>query len=134
MKPEYRLTTVNGRELLVNSVAHRLRKRTSSFCCKRVAAGYTLYGKVDGKHLLYFIQFSGYPLQWGMGVKPPSGAVAYVSENGNYWASGAYSASNGRNLNFNSGNVNPQNWNNRSYGNVVRPSSEITHGGEYWLI
>ena len=66
-----------------------------------------------------------------MGVIPPSGAVAYVGENGNYWSAGAYSASNGRNLNFNSGNVNPQNTNNRSYGFSVRPVSELTHGGEY---
>ena len=53
-----------------------------------------------------------------------TGAVAYVSENGNYWASGAYSASNGRNLGFNSDGVYPQGWGNRSYGDVVRPSSE----------
>ena len=66
-----------------------------------------------------------------MGVIPPSGAVVNVGGEGNFWASGASSASNGRNLNFNSGNVNPQNTNNRSYGFSVRPVSELTHGGEY---
>ena len=43
MKPEYRLTKVNGSELLVNSVAHRLRKKSNSFFCECVAAGYVHY-------------------------------------------------------------------------------------------
>ena len=59
-----------------------------------------------------------------MGVIPPSGAVVNVGGEGNFWASGASSTSNGRNLNFNSGNVNPQNANNRSYGFSVRPVKE----------
>lgn len=41
--------------------------------------------------------------------------------NGNYWASTLNSAANGRNLNFNSGGVNPQNNNNRFNGFAVRP-------------
>jgi hypothetical protein len=40
--------------------------------------------------------------------------------NGNYWASSLNSSTNGRNLNFNSGGVNPQNNNNRFNGFTVR--------------
>ena len=40
--------------------------------------------------------------------------------NGNYWSSSLNSATNGRNLNFNSGGVNPQNNNNRFNGFAVR--------------
>ena len=40
--------------------------------------------------------------------------------NGNYWSSTLNSSTNGRNLNFNSGNVNPQNNNNRYNGFSVR--------------
>ena len=59
-----------------------------------------------------------------MGVIPPSGAVAYVGENGNYWSAGAYSASYGRGLGFGSGYVYPQNWGDRSDGYTVRSVSE----------
>ena len=41
--------------------------------------------------------------------------------NGNYWSSSLNSATNGRNLNFNRGGVNPQNNNNRFNGFAVRP-------------
>ena len=41
--------------------------------------------------------------------------------NGNYWSRSLNSAANGRNLNFNSGGVNPQNNNNRFNGFAVRP-------------
>jgi len=41
--------------------------------------------------------------------------------NGNYWSSSFNSARNARNLNFNSGGVNPQNTNNRYNGFAVRP-------------
>ena len=41
--------------------------------------------------------------------------------NGNYWSRSLNSAVNGRNLNFNSGGVNPQNNNNRFNGFAVRP-------------
>jgi hypothetical protein len=41
--------------------------------------------------------------------------------NGNYWSGSLNSATNGRNLNFNSGGVNPQNNNNRFNGFAVRP-------------
>ena len=40
--------------------------------------------------------------------------------NGNYWSASLNSATNGRNLNFNSGGVNPQNNNNRNNGFSVR--------------
>ena len=40
--------------------------------------------------------------------------------NGNYWSGSLNSATNGRNLNFNSGGVNPQNNNNRFNGFAVR--------------
>ena len=41
--------------------------------------------------------------------------------NGNFWSSSLNSATNGRNLNFNSGGVNTQNTNNRFNGFAVRP-------------
>ena len=41
--------------------------------------------------------------------------------NGNFWSLSLNSATNGRNLNFNSGGVNPQNNNNRFNGFAVRP-------------
>ena len=41
--------------------------------------------------------------------------------NGNYWSASLNSATNGRNLNFNSGGGNPQNNNNRFNGFAVRP-------------
>ena len=61
----------------------------------------------------------------GTGVFFTHGAVANVSGNGNYWSAGPSSTSTyARNLNFNSGNVNPQNENNRAYGLTVRSASE----------
>ena len=39
-----------------------------------------------------------------------------VGSNGNYWSRSLNSQTNGRNLNFNSGGVNPQNNNNRFNG------------------
>ena len=53
-----------------------------------------------------------------------TGAVAYVGESGYYWSAGAFSASYGRDLYFNSGNVDPQNWDYRSSGLTVRSVSE----------
>lgn len=44
-----------------------------------------------------------------------------VGNNGNYWSAVPNSTNNGRNLNFNSGNVNPVNNNNRSNGFSARP-------------
>lgn len=45
-----------------------------------------------------------------------------VGSNGNYWSRSLNESNpnNARNLNFNSGNVN-DNWNNRNYGQSVRP-------------
>ena len=50
-----------------------------------------------------------------------SGGLNNVSSNGNYWTYAPNSQTNARNLNFNSGNVNPLNNNNRSNGFSVRP-------------
>ncbi len=46
--------------------------------------------------------------------------------NGNYWSSSLASATNGRNLNFNSGGVNPQNTNNRFNGFTRRAVQHTT--------
>ena len=46
--------------------------------------------------------------------------------NGNYWSASLNSQTNGRNLNFNSGGVNPQNNNNRFNGFAVRPVQHST--------
>ena len=55
-----------------------------------------------------------------------SGAVNNVGSNGYYWSAVPNSTNNGRNLNFNSTNVNPLNNNNRSNGFAVRPVQEFT--------
>ena len=54
------------------------------------------------------------------------GSLNNVGNNGYYWSAVPNNTNNGCNLNFNSGNVNPQNNNNRSYGFSVRPVSEFT--------
>ena len=59
----------------------------------------------------------------GMGVIRPR-FLGWSGLNGNYWSARAYSAGYGRNLNFNSGNVNPRNTNQRAYGFAARPVSE----------
>lgn len=46
--------------------------------------------------------------------------------NGNYWSSTFNSARNARNLNFNSGGVNPQNNNNRYNGFALRPVQHLS--------
>ena len=46
--------------------------------------------------------------------------VNNAGSNGNYWSSTYNNSNNARNLNFNSGNVNPQNNNNRYNGQSVR--------------
>ena len=51
-----------------------------------------------------------------------SGGLNNVGSNGNYWSFAPNSQTNARNLNFNSGNVNPLNNNNRANGFAVRPS------------
>ena len=53
-----------------------------------------------------------------------TGAVVYFGEVGFFWASGASSASHGRNFDFISGEVLPQYASNRSFGVSVRPVSE----------
>ena len=59
-----------------------------------------------------------------MGVIPPSGAVVNVGGEGNFWASGASSASHGRKLGFSSGTMGPQYTDDRSFGFSVRPVKE----------
>ncbi len=60
-----------------------------------------------------------------------SGALTNMGSNGNYWSFGSNSQANARNLNFNSGNVNPLNNNNRSNGFSVRPCRAFDNAGEY---
>ena len=50
-----------------------------------------------------------------------SGAFTNMGSNGNYWSAGVASEANSYYLNFNSGNVNPLNNNNRANGFAVRP-------------
>ena len=47
--------------------------------------------------------------------------VNNAGSNGNYWSSSRNSETNAYNVNFNSGNLNPQNNNNRNNGYAVRP-------------
>ena len=54
-----------------------------------------------------------------------SGSLTNMGSNGNYWSFAGNSQTNARNLNFNSGNVNPLNNNNRSNGFSVRPCREF---------
>jgi len=54
--------------------------------------------------------------------------------NGNYWSSSLNSATNGRNLNFNSGGVNPQNNNNRFNGFAVRPVQHSILGILFFIL
>ena len=66
---------------------------------------------------------SGVPTKPASGYRDrDSGGLANVGGNGNYWCAIPNSTANGRNLNFNSGNVYPQNANNRAYGFSVRPA------------
>ena len=53
-----------------------------------------------------------------------TGALTYIFEDGDYWSSGAYSASGGRNFTFYNGGVSPQGWDNRSSGYAVRSVKE----------
>ncbi len=71
--------------------------------------GLLLRSKINGKRLFFPCSGNGNGSSWNN-----RGA------NGVYWSSSLYSASQGRNLNFNSGGVNPQNNNNRFYGFAVR--------------
>ena len=54
-----------------------------------------------------------------------SGGLNNVGSNGNFWSFAPNSQTNARNLNFNSGNVNPLNNNNRTNGFSVRPSRAL---------
>lgn len=54
-----------------------------------------------------------------------TGVLTNVGSNGNYWSDTPNSSANGYNLNFNAGNVNPSNNNNRGNGFAVRCVSEF---------
>ena len=54
-----------------------------------------------------------------------SGSLNNVGSNGYVWSAAANSQNNAYNLNFNSGNVNPQNNNNRANGFSVRPVAAL---------
>lgn len=58
-----------------------------------------------------------------------SGALTNVGSNGNYWSFASNSQTNARNLNFNSGGVNPLNTNNRANGFSVRPVRAFVEPG-----
>lgn len=58
-----------------------------------------------------------------------SGALANIGSNGNYWSFASNSQTNARNLNFNSGGVNPLNTNNRANGFSVRPVRAFVEPG-----
>lgn len=69
---------------------------------------------------------SGYFLS-GFGLSQQlDGTVNNVGSNGYFWSAVPNSTNNGRNLNFNSSNINPLNNNNRSNGFAVRPVQEFT--------
>ena len=59
-----------------------------------------------------------------------SGGLNNVGGNGNCWSFAPNSQTNARNLNFNSGNVNPLNNNERAYGFSVRPSRALGTAAE----
>ena len=63
-----------------------------------------------------------------------SGSLTNMGSNGNYWSFAGNSQTNARNLNFNSGNVNPLNNNNRSNGFSVRPCRAFDNAGPYVFI
>ena len=67
--------------------------------------------------------FSRIPL-WGYGCNITRGSLSNDGTNGYYWSASPNNNNNGYNLNFNDGNVNPQNNNNRANGFSVRPVSE----------
>lgn len=77
-------------------------------------AGHALPAVYSANGILFNRVASGYRAN-------DSGALANMGGNGNYWSYAPNSQANARNLNFNSGNVNPLNNNNRSNGFSVRP-------------
>lgn len=59
-----------------------------------------------------------------------SGGLTGMGSNGNYWSYASNSQAYAYNLNFNSGNVNPLNNNNRSNGFSVRPARAFDNAGK----
>ena len=71
---------------------------------------------------------SGHSFFPASGYRNNNSAVPYnVGSNAYYWTAGPNNTNNGRNLNFNPGNVNPLNNNNRSNGFGVRAAQELTN-------
>ena len=69
-------------------------------------------------------RFFSYFLRFSRAENVNSDALNNAGNNGNYWSSTVNSATNARNLNFNSTNVNPTNTNNRYNGFTVRCVAE----------
>ena len=69
---------------------------------------------------------SGVPTKPASGYRNNgSGGLTNVGGNGNYWCAIPSSATDGRNLDFYSGDVYPQDANSRAYGFSVRPAREL---------
>ena len=81
-------------------------------------SGRSANGRLSGKRVSFCLKE-----RWPASGNRNSGASPNnVGSNGNWWSACANSDNNGHYLNFNSGNVNPQNDNNRYYGYSVRPA------------
>ena len=78
------------------------------------AAAFTTVSATASNKRLLILAASGYRNR-------TSGDLNNVGSNGNYWSAAQNSADNAYNLNFNSGNVNPLNNNNRANGFSVLP-------------
>jgi len=83
--------------------------------------GIYLKSKNNGKHIFFACSGNGNGTSW---ISRGSG--------GYYWSSSLYSATNGRNLDFHSGGINPRDNSSRFYGFAVRPVQNRTAtGGGY---
>ena len=80
------------------------------FCSVNGYRGMKFTSKINGNSVFFACSGFGNGSSWNN-----------RGSNGNYWSSSFNSARNARNLNFNSGGVNPQNNNNRYNGFAVRP-------------
>lgn len=84
------------------------------FSLAQPAAAFTTVSATASNKRLLILAASGYRNR-------TSGDLNNVGSNGNYWSAAQNSADNAYNLNFNSGNVNPLNNNNRANGFSVLP-------------
>ena len=88
------------------------------FSFAQPAAAFTTVSATASNKRLLILAASGYRNR-------ASGDLNNVGSNGNYWSAAQNSADNAYNLNFNSGNVNPLNNNNRANGFSVLPVRRI---------